>query len=169
MIKQTKIIIFALLTLLLMSSVNALTQTQLESYSNLQIRTVLINNVENKGINHKYNDFYKIDYVTKTIKKNYLGNYVFYDKFITTKLSKTDWSTCRKSYSLAICKTHLIYNYGYYNQETITLNNVTSLVGGTPTVYEQLKQKLIKEYNKIIYYRDNRGELEETLTQEIAI
>ena len=56
-----------------------------------------------------------------------------------------------------------------HKEETITLNNVTSLVGGTPTVYEQLKQKLIKEYNKIIYYRDNGGELEETLTQEIAI
>ncbi len=152
-----RILIYTIITLLLLSTVSAFNQTQLETYSNQNIKNYLINNLAHKGINHQFENVYKFYYKTRTIKKNFLQNYIIYDKFMTLELSKEDWITCRDSYSTEICKTNLIYNFGTYGEED------------KKTVYQQLKEKLTKEYTKIIYYRDNSSEITEEITEELTI
>jgi len=149
---KKQIIIIGLITLLLISCVNAITQTELETYTNNNIQTYLIQNLINKGTQQKENNviFY---FQTKTIKKFNINDYRLYNKFISINIPIEHIKYCIQNYNLEICKTNLIYNFGTYN-----LNN-----NSYPTVYEQLKTKIFAERDKIIYYRDNKEDINELI------
>ena len=133
----TKLMIITIIGLLLISSVTAITQTELETYSNDNIKNFLIGNLIHKGTSHEYENYYHFYYVTKAIKKNYQLSYTIYNKYITLKLPKTDWTTCRnekfnncinegyiettcQTYSYNTCKEELITNLGTYGDTTVT-------------------------------------------------
>lgn len=140
-----KLLILIIMTLLLISSVSAtrefITQEQLTQYTDLQIKNYLINNFEFTRINDNYKD--KITFYFKTNSIRPVGDkYLKYEITGKASLNRDIWLKCLDDYNFNVCKTHLITNYG--KEETT----------GQITIYQQVRNKLINEFNRITYYRD---------------
>ena len=124
--------------LILAFNVTALTQTQLESYSDNDIKTYLIDNAIEQNVYYdKPSNNYVFSYVLKTISK-VDNEYHIIDKPIYGYVGRNMWTLCRSYYNYNQC-----YNY--------LVNNVDNSF----SVKFQLKLELNNEIRQIIKWRDN--------------
>lgn len=117
-----------------------ITQEQLSSYSETQIKNYLINNFEFSKIKDNYID--KITFYFRTNSIRQTGDrYTLYTFNSKAYLDRNIWNNCLSQYTFNQCKTALITNYGI-NEQT-----------GQKTIYQQARESLISEYKKILYYK----------------
>ena len=133
-----KLILIGLITLLLVSSVTAITQTQLEAQSDNDLRTFLISNAKEIPTYYdKPSNNYIFSYKLKTLVKE-VNEYNFRYKTIEAKLNRNLWKKCRK-----------VWNY---NQCYNALVNEGTLDYG---IKAKLKRELQRELFTLIKWRDN--------------
>ena len=118
-----------------------ITQEQIDDYTPTQIQTFLINNFE--WGKPKYVGTNKIVFYFKTQSvREFKKQYTFYTYSGKAYLNRAIWEKCLTQYTFNQCKTALITNYGM-NEQT-----------GQTTIFQQARNSLIREYNKILSYKN---------------
>ncbi len=130
----------------MISSVTALTQTQLESYNDNAIRNFLNSNAvkQNTYFDQPTNN-YIFSYKLKTISKQD-NKYIFTEKMIYASLSRDTWTLCR--YKLIENGYTDINSYNTCLNLLVNSNNDYSMIS-------KLKKQRDKEIIKIAKWRDN--------------
>lgn len=139
-------ILIIIITLLLVSSVSAITQTQLENQDNSDIKDFLLDNlIKHKPYYDKPSNNYIFSYTFKTIIKND-NEYVYQYKELSHNLDRDIWTSCRNHYSYSQCYNLLVNSNQEYSMKTLLINDLRS------------------EYKQIIYWRDHPT-IDETINE----
>jgi hypothetical protein len=151
---MNKTITITIITILLLTSLvsakTIITQTKLETYTDLQVQNYIINNFNYTNSILTNNSLIIVGRINTLHKMQ--DKYLLTQRNIQGRVSSKLWNYCLTTYTLNQCKTTIIYNYG-----TFTYNNVSY-----KTINQQLKEKATNEYYKILSWRDYVDENVET-------